>query len=64
MIQPPCDIHRLFALVLNIFCRTEKGIGFRTVGDPVCLKLTDEQQHAAAFLTVMDIPLTGIQNLL
>ena len=45
--------------MLHIVGSAEIGIGLGAVGDPVGLELTDEQQHTAPLLLVVDIPLTS-----
>ena len=41
--------------MLDVVGRSQEGISFRTVRDPVCLELPDEEQHfAAGFIVTND----------
>jgi hypothetical protein len=58
-VQVPGDIHRAGALVLDVCRRAEEGIGSGSARNAVILKFTDEKQHPAAAIGVMDIALAG-----
>ena len=45
--------------MLYITCRAQEGIGFGAASDSVCLEFSDEQQHFAAPLPVVNVSLTG-----
>ena len=45
--------------MLDVCRRAEEGIGGGSAGNGVILKFTDEKQHPAAALGVMDIALAG-----
>lgn len=45
--------------MLNVCRRAEEGIGSGSAGNAVILEFTDEKQHPAAALGVMDIAMAG-----